>query len=66
MDKCPACDMSKVKKEKQTAIEWVDMHLELNGPTDGKCPSGTYKRIFFGETSKLDKCCCESKDSPFL
>lgn len=62
MEDCPLCDMLKVNQ--QTFNEWIDMHLKQNGPPDGKCSDGTLKRIFYGK--KLDKCCCEPENSPYL
>lgn len=61
---CPDCDMSRAKK--QTQFQWVEMNSRLNGPPDGKCLDGKIKRIFLGGAGKLDKCCCEPPDSPYL
>jgi len=62
---CPDCDMSDV--EHQSFFEWIAVHLQRNGPADGKCPDHKWKRIFNGEgPNQLDKCCCEPKDTPFV
>ena len=60
---CPDCDMTITEKEKFS--EWIDLHIERNGPPDGLCSNNKVKRIFFGGFNQLDKCCCEPKDSPF-
>ncbi|CRK95609.1 CLUMA_CG009068, isoform A [Clunio marinus] len=61
---CPDCEMPKNKNV--TFEKWVKLHLDKNGPQDGKCSDGKMKRIFFADADQLDKCCCESKDSPFI
>lgn len=63
MSDCPDCDMTDAREESFT--EWIDLHLERNGPPDGICPNTKVKRIFFGGFNQLDKCCCEPKNSPF-
>lgn len=63
INECPACNMTDANQ--QTFSEWIDQHLAMNGPSDGLCSDTTLKRIFLGGSNKLDKCCCEPKDSPF-
>lgn len=60
---CPDCDMS--LNNINSYYQWIERNLKRNGPPDGKCPNGKLKRIFFGGPGKLDKCCCEPKDSLF-
>lgn len=64
MKVCPDCDMSVAKKI--SYYQWIEMNMSRNGPPDGKCEDGKMKRIFFGKSSKLDKCCCEPPTSRFL
>jgi hypothetical protein len=62
---CPDCDMSMARK--QTFSEWIDHHLEMDGPPEGLCKNGKLKRIFIpNEDGKQDKCCCEPRNSPFI
>jgi hypothetical protein len=52
---------------KQTFSEWIDQHLEMDGPPEGLCKNGKLKRIFIpNEDGKQDKCCCEPRNSPFI
>jgi hypothetical protein len=65
LSNCPDCDMTKYTT-RQSFFEWIEMHLDRNGPQDGLCAAGLMKRIFFGGPKRLDKCCCEPRDSPFI
>lgn len=64
VQECPDCDMTGAGE--LSFFEWFDVHMQRNGPPDGTCPSGKFKRIFFGGPQQLDKCCCEPRNSPYL
>lgn len=65
LKECPDCDMSFARN--QTFSQWIDMHLEREGPPEGLCKGGKLKRIFIpNEPGKKDKCCCEPRSSKYI
>lgn len=64
LHECPDCDMS--YKKRLNIFRWIELNLSRPGPPEGKCLNGKLKRIFYGGFKRMDKCCCEPIDSPFL
>lgn len=61
---CPNCEMAYAHK--MPFWYWFNVQVKVNkGPKDGFCKPDRLKRILM-EEGKVDKCCCEPRNSPFV